>query len=192
MPRSQPDALDHRHTVIDNQSQPAQSAWPCAIRTPRSRSASARPVSFRSFIFGRGRGDEHAAHLRPGVDAELASERAAGFLGRRQGNRRGAQQYFAGMKLAGFTSENQLDNSQEGWDAGLEINWAVTKAGKLDETTIMHTLPAPQHQHARHRLGPHARQLREHLAGRRGDERPSGPPELPRCSRRRVVTRLTM
>jgi ABC-type branched-subunit amino acid transport system substrate-binding protein len=52
----------------------------------------------------------------------------------------GLQQYFAGMKLAGFTSENQLDNSQEGWDAGLEINWAVTKAGKLDETTIMHTL----------------------------------------------------
>jgi hypothetical protein len=52
----------------------------------------------------------------------------------------GLKQYFAGMKLAGFTSENQLDNSQEGWDAGLEINWAVTKAGKLDETTIMHTL----------------------------------------------------
>jgi ABC-type branched-subunit amino acid transport system substrate-binding protein len=52
----------------------------------------------------------------------------------------GLQQYFSGMKLAGFTSENQLDNSQEGWDAGLEINWAVTKAGKLDETTIMHTL----------------------------------------------------
>jgi ABC-type branched-subunit amino acid transport system substrate-binding protein len=52
----------------------------------------------------------------------------------------GLQQYFAGMKQAGFTSENQLDNSQEGWDAGLEINWAVTKAGKLDETTIMHTL----------------------------------------------------
>jgi hypothetical protein len=44
------------------------------------------------------------------------------------------------MKQAGLGSENQLDNSQEGWDAGLEINWAVTKAGKLDETTIMHTL----------------------------------------------------
>jgi ABC-type branched-subunit amino acid transport system substrate-binding protein len=52
----------------------------------------------------------------------------------------GLQQYFAGMKVAGFASENQLDNSQEGWDAGLEINWAVTKAGKLDETSIMHTL----------------------------------------------------
>jgi ABC-type branched-subunit amino acid transport system substrate-binding protein len=48
----------------------------------------------------------------------------------------GLQQYFAGMKLAGFTSENQIDNSQEGWDAGLEINWAVNKAGKLDESSI--------------------------------------------------------
>lgn len=52
----------------------------------------------------------------------------------------GLQQYFAGMKLAGFTSENQIDNSQEGWDAGLEINWAVTKAGKLDETAIKNQL----------------------------------------------------
>jgi len=52
----------------------------------------------------------------------------------------GLQQYFAGMKLAGFTSENQIDNSQEGWDAGLEINWAVTKAGKLDGTSIMNQL----------------------------------------------------
>ena len=38
------------------------------------------------------------------------------------------------------TSANQLDNSQEGWDAGLEINWAVTGAGTLDETTVMHKL----------------------------------------------------
>jgi ABC-type branched-subunit amino acid transport system substrate-binding protein len=52
----------------------------------------------------------------------------------------GLQQYFAGMKAAGFNNENQLDNSQEGWDSGLEINWAVTKAGKLDETSIMHAL----------------------------------------------------
>jgi hypothetical protein len=52
----------------------------------------------------------------------------------------GLQQYFAGMKLAGLTSENQIDNSQEGWDAGLEINWAVTKAGKLDETSIKNQL----------------------------------------------------
>jgi hypothetical protein len=32
------------------------------------------------------------------------------------------------------------DNSQEGWDAGLEINWAVTSAGTLDETAVMHKL----------------------------------------------------
>jgi len=52
----------------------------------------------------------------------------------------GLQAYFAGMKSAGYTSANQLDNSQEGWDAGLEINWAVTSAGTLDETTVMHKL----------------------------------------------------
>jgi ABC-type branched-subunit amino acid transport system substrate-binding protein len=52
----------------------------------------------------------------------------------------GLQAYFAGMKAAGYTSENQLDNSQEGWDAGLEINWAVTSAGTLDESTVMHKL----------------------------------------------------
>jgi hypothetical protein len=52
----------------------------------------------------------------------------------------GLKEYFAGMKAAGYTSENQLDNSQEGWDAGLEINWAVTSAGTLDETTVMHKL----------------------------------------------------
>ena len=44
------------------------------------------------------------------------------------------------MKAAGYTSENQLDNSQEGWDAGLEVNWAVTSAGTLDETAVMHKL----------------------------------------------------
>jgi len=27
-----------------------------------------------------------------------------------------------------------------GWDAGLEINWAVTSAGTLDETAVMHKL----------------------------------------------------
>ncbi|MGH3182324.1 MAG: hypothetical protein ACRDOH_23410 [Streptosporangiaceae bacterium] len=47
---------------------------------------------------------------------------------------------FAGLKSAGYTSANQLDNSQEGWDAGLEINWAATSAGTLDETTVMHKL----------------------------------------------------
>lgn len=53
----------------------------------------------------------------------------------------GLEQYFAGMKAAGFTSDNQLDNSQEGWDAGLEINWAITQARSVsDETAIMHKL----------------------------------------------------
>ena len=52
----------------------------------------------------------------------------------------GLKEYFAGMKAAGYTSENELDNSQEGWDAGLEINWAVTSAGTLDETAVMHKL----------------------------------------------------
>jgi hypothetical protein len=44
------------------------------------------------------------------------------------------------MKAAGYTSANQLDNSQEGWDAGLEINWAVTQAGTLAETAVMQKL----------------------------------------------------
>jgi ABC-type branched-subunit amino acid transport system substrate-binding protein len=53
----------------------------------------------------------------------------------------GLQEYFAGMKAAGFTSGNQLDNSQEGWDAGLETDWAMTQAGTVsDETAIMREL----------------------------------------------------
>jgi ABC-type branched-subunit amino acid transport system substrate-binding protein len=52
----------------------------------------------------------------------------------------GLKQYFDGMKVAGFTSDNQLDNSQEGWDAGLEISWAFKQAGSLDETTAMQKL----------------------------------------------------
>jgi ABC-type branched-subunit amino acid transport system substrate-binding protein len=52
----------------------------------------------------------------------------------------GLQAYFAGMKATGYTSANQLDNSQEGWDAGLEIDWAVTGTGTLDETAVMHKL----------------------------------------------------
>jgi Periplasmic binding protein len=61
----------------------------------------------------------------------------------------GLQAYFAGMKAAGYTNENQLDNIQEGWDAGLEINWAVTSAGTLDETAVMHKL-----QHLMEIIGP--------------------------------------
>ena len=52
----------------------------------------------------------------------------------------GLQEYFAGMRAAGLSNENQLDNSQEGWDAGLEIAWAVKQTGTLDETAVMHKL----------------------------------------------------
>src|SRR5215469_2205267 len=52
----------------------------------------------------------------------------------------GLEQYMAGMKAAGLGAEDQIDNSQEGWDAGLEINWAIQQAGGLDETTIMQKL----------------------------------------------------
>ena len=53
----------------------------------------------------------------------------------------GLQQYMDGMKGAGLSAEDQLDNSQEGWDAGLEINWAMTQAGTVtDEAKIMQKL----------------------------------------------------
>ncbi len=52
----------------------------------------------------------------------------------------GLEAYMAGMKAAGLGNDNAIDNSQEGWDAGLEINWAITQAGNLDETTIMQKL----------------------------------------------------
>ena len=52
----------------------------------------------------------------------------------------GLKAYFAGMRAAGLSSENQIDNSQEGWDAGLEIQWAIKSAGTLDETAVMHKL----------------------------------------------------
>jgi ABC-type branched-subunit amino acid transport system substrate-binding protein len=53
----------------------------------------------------------------------------------------GLQQYMDGMKGAGLSKEDQIDNSQEGWDAGLEINWAMTQAGTVtDETKIMQKL----------------------------------------------------
>ena len=44
------------------------------------------------------------------------------------------------MKAAGLGAEDQIDNSQEGWDAGLEVDWAIKQAGNLDETTIMQKL----------------------------------------------------
>ncbi|HTU74317.1 MAG TPA: ABC transporter substrate-binding protein [Trebonia sp.] len=49
----------------------------------------------------------------------------------------GLEAYMAGMKAAGLGNENALDNSQEGWDAGLEISWAIQQAGNLNEATIM-------------------------------------------------------
>ena len=48
--------------------------------------------------------------------------------------------YIAGMTAAGMSNANDIDNSQEGWAAGLEIDWAVKQAGNLDETTIMQKL----------------------------------------------------
>jgi hypothetical protein len=53
----------------------------------------------------------------------------------------GLQQYMDGMNAAGLSKEDQIDNSQEGWDAGLEVNWAMTQAGSVtDETKIMQKL----------------------------------------------------
>jgi branched-chain amino acid transport system substrate-binding protein len=52
----------------------------------------------------------------------------------------GLADYMAGMKAAGLGAQDQIDNSQEGWDAGLEITWAINQAGNLDETTIMQKL----------------------------------------------------
>jgi branched-chain amino acid transport system substrate-binding protein len=52
----------------------------------------------------------------------------------------GLTQYIAGMQAAGLGNDNAIENSQEGWDAGLEIDWAIKQAGSLDETTIMQKL----------------------------------------------------
>jgi ABC-type branched-subunit amino acid transport system substrate-binding protein len=52
----------------------------------------------------------------------------------------GLKAYIAGMQAAGLGNDNAIDNSQEGWDAGLEISWAIQQAGDLNETTIMQKL----------------------------------------------------
>ena len=44
------------------------------------------------------------------------------------------------MQAAGLGNDNAIENSQEGWDAGLEINWAITQAGTLDQTKVMQKL----------------------------------------------------
>ena len=52
----------------------------------------------------------------------------------------GLKAYFAGMRVAGFKSANDIDNSQEGWDAGLEIQYAIEKAHTTSEPQVMHAL----------------------------------------------------
>jgi ABC-type branched-subunit amino acid transport system substrate-binding protein len=52
----------------------------------------------------------------------------------------GLTEYIAGMQAAGLGNDNAIENSQEGWDAGLEIQWAIQQAGNLDESTIMQKL----------------------------------------------------
>jgi ABC-type branched-subunit amino acid transport system substrate-binding protein len=52
----------------------------------------------------------------------------------------GLKAYFAGMKAAGLNTQNEIENSQEGWDAGLEIQWAIKSAGTLSETAVMQKL----------------------------------------------------
>jgi branched-chain amino acid transport system substrate-binding protein len=52
----------------------------------------------------------------------------------------GLTEYIAGMQAAGLGNDNAIENSQEGWDAGLEIDWAIKQAGSLDETKIMQQL----------------------------------------------------
>jgi branched-chain amino acid transport system substrate-binding protein len=52
----------------------------------------------------------------------------------------GLTAYIAGMQAAGLGNDNAIENSQEGWDAGLEVQWAIQQAGNLDESTIMQKL----------------------------------------------------
>jgi branched-chain amino acid transport system substrate-binding protein len=52
----------------------------------------------------------------------------------------GLTEYIAGMQAAGLGNDNAIENSQEGWDAGLEVDWAIRQAGNLDEATIMQKL----------------------------------------------------
>jgi ABC-type branched-subunit amino acid transport system substrate-binding protein len=48
--------------------------------------------------------------------------------------------YMKAMKAAGLDSTNQIVNSQVGFDAGLELGWAVTHSPSLSEEDIYHTL----------------------------------------------------
>jgi hypothetical protein len=70
----------------------------------------------------------------------VAGQGQARQLGPGKATAAGLEEYMAGMRAAGLSKEDQIDNSQEGWDAGLEIDWAIKQAGNLDETTIMQKL----------------------------------------------------
>jgi ABC-type branched-subunit amino acid transport system substrate-binding protein len=63
-----------------------------------------------------------------------------GTSAQEQATAAGLKAYMAGMTAAGLGNDNAIDNSQEGWDAGLEISWAIQQAGNLNETTIMQKL----------------------------------------------------
>jgi ABC-type branched-subunit amino acid transport system substrate-binding protein len=63
-----------------------------------------------------------------------------GTSAQEQATATGLKAYIAGMTAAGLGNDNAIDNSQEGWDAGLEVSWAIQQAGNLDETTIMQKL----------------------------------------------------
>ena len=58
----------------------------------------------------------------------------------------GLTTYIAGMQAAGLGNDNAIENSQEGWDAGLEVNWAISRHAGRDQG---HAEAAePEHQHA--------------------------------------------
>lgn len=48
----------------------------------------------------------------------------------------GLKVYFAAMKADGYTSANDIDAASEGWDAGLELTWAIEKAGSTSGPAI--------------------------------------------------------
>ena len=90
--------------------------------------AAAGGASVMQNIFVLGSMSQWLAKAQQGTSAQ-AKATAAGLA-----------EYMAGMKAAGLGAQDQIDNSQEGWDAGLEIGWAIKQAGNLDETTIMQKL----------------------------------------------------
>jgi Periplasmic binding protein len=53
----------------------------------------------------------------------------------------GLQQYFAGLRAAGYTSPNQLDNSQEGWDAVGPRHKRCSPAGRLPAAVPPRLIP---------------------------------------------------